>query len=316
MEFGQKQADPMENILTGDASDFEGGTTGGWSSWGSGKGSGKVQQGMGKDGSYGLVLTAKDGNFWEAQNAYTFSDYLDNTKKYMIQFWAKSSTAAGTLQFQYQNGTTYGSQGGYTSFNVGTEWTLCEATFTPGYADVNRILINFGQVGGTYQIDNIKFGVAKDQGSAAGAKQFVFANTRAGKRRATTITYTSRPPRRSARHCSTPWTHGSRAWPTTSPKSRWCPMAMMSSTSPSPTAPTRCAASTKGLRRVDHRRRRQSPPTTAHPPKRAEGLNLNWGSNRFYWGYYVKDYAVQAFQKAVSTCPPRPSSLSTTTTLR
>lgn len=35
----------------------------------------------------------------------------------------------------------------------------------------------------------------------------------------------------------------------------------------------------------------------------AEGLNLNWGDNRFYWGYYVKDYAVKAFQMARKYLP-------------
>lgn len=304
VEFGQKQADPMENILTGDASDFEGGTTGGWSSWGSGKVSGEVQQGMGKDGSYGLVLTAKDGNFWEAQNAYTFSDYLDNTKKYMIQFWAKSSTAAGTLQFQYQNGSTYGSQGGYTSFNVGTEWTLCEATFTPGYADVNRILINFGQVGGTYQIDNIKFGVAKDQGSAAGAKQFVFANTRAGKRRATTITYTLK----TAEEKRTALLNAMDAWikgvADHLAEKQVVPYGYDVINEPITDGTNKVRGIDEGAfggstTDDDGNTTYDSAPTESE----AEGLNLNWGSNRFYWGYYVKDYAVQAFQKARKYLP-------------
>lgn len=34
-----------------------------------------------------------------------------------------------------------------------------------------------------------------------------------------------------------------------------------------------------------------------------DGLNLNWGNNRFYWGYYVKDYAVRAFQYARKYLP-------------
>ncbi len=38
-----------------------------------------------------------------------------------------------------------------------------------------------------------------------------------------------------------------------------------------------------------------------------EGLNLNWstqvGNSHFYWGYYVKDYAVQAFQMARKYLP-------------
>ncbi len=149
----------IANILSGDASDFEGGTSGGWGSWGSNKESADVVDGEGVDGSKALVLVAAaDGNFWEAQCAYTFDEPLDSTKTYVIKFQAKSSTSAGQLQFQYQNGTTYGSQGAYTSFEVGQGWTTCEKEFKPAYDDVNRILINFGKVGGTYYIDNVEFG--------------------------------------------------------------------------------------------------------------------------------------------------------------
>lgn len=175
IEFGIKQEDPMDNIMAGDASDFEGGTTGGWGSWGSNKESAEVVEGEGYKDTYGLVLKNKgDGNAWEAQCAYTFDDALQAGKKYIIQFYAKSTSTAGELQFQYQNGTTYQSQGGYNTFTVGKDWTKCEYEFTPTPEDANRILLNFGKVGATYYIDNIKFGLAKDQGTSTGAKQILF----------------------------------------------------------------------------------------------------------------------------------------------
>ncbi len=149
----------IANLLSGDAHDFEGGTTGGWGSWGSNKESADVVEGEGADGSKGLVLVAAaDGNFWDAQCAYTFDEPLDSTKTYVIKFQAKSSSSAGQLQFQYQNGTTYGSQGAYTTFEVGESWITCEKEFKPAYDDVNRIIINFGKVGGSYYIDNVEFG--------------------------------------------------------------------------------------------------------------------------------------------------------------
>ncbi len=150
------------NMLTGDDSDFEGGTTGAWASWGNS--SSKDVTSPGYDGStYAMHLTnPSDANFWSAQCAYTFSDYLDPSKEYKIRFYAKSSSGAGQLQFQYQNGETYGSQGAYTTFEVGNNWTLCEAQFTPAYEDVNRILINFGAVGAEYTIDNIEFGLYQE----------------------------------------------------------------------------------------------------------------------------------------------------------
>ena len=67
----------IANILPGDASNFNGGTSGGWGSWGSNKQSGGVVEGAGEDGSAAMVIANKgDGNFWEAQMAYTLDEPL------------------------------------------------------------------------------------------------------------------------------------------------------------------------------------------------------------------------------------------------
>jgi endo-1,4-beta-xylanase len=304
IQFGEKKEDSMTNVLAGDATDFEGGTTGGWGSWGSNKESGTVESGKGKDGSYGLVLkTKKDGNYWEAQCAYTFDTYLDASKKYLIQFWAKSNTSAGKLQFQYQNGSTYGSQGAYTEFNVGTDWTLCEASFTPAYDDVNRILINFGKVDGTYQIDNIKFGVAKDQGSAAGAKEFILARS-SRPRRATSITYkvkTAEEKRTALLGAMEAWIKGMADHLA---EKKVVPYGYDVVNEPI----TDGTALVRGVDEGafggsttddDGNTTYDSAPTEST----TEGLNLNWGDGRFYWGYYVKDYAIKAFQYARQYLP-------------
>lgn len=150
----------VANILSGDATDFNGGTTGGWGSWGSNKDSQTIEEGTGSDGTPCMVLkNLGDGNAWEAQCGYTLSDFLQVGKTYMIKFKAKSTSGAGYLQFQYQNGTTYGSQGGYNDFNIGTDWNDFEYEFTPDYEDINRIILNFGKVGATYYIDDIQFGL-------------------------------------------------------------------------------------------------------------------------------------------------------------
>lgn len=150
----------VANILSGDATDFNGGTTGGWESWGSNKDSQTIEEGAGSDGTPCMVLkNLGDGNAWEAQCGYTLSDFLQVGKTYMIKFKAKSTSGAGYLQFQYQNGTTYGSQGGYNDFNIGTDWNDFEYEFTPDYEDINRIILNFGKVGATYYIDDIQFGL-------------------------------------------------------------------------------------------------------------------------------------------------------------
>ena len=292
-KFGEKNdaaAPTLINVLTGDASDFEGGTSGGWGSWGSNKDSDNsgVKEGMGNNGSYGLVLANKgDGNAWEAQCAYTFDEPLKKDVVYQLKFDAKCDNAAGELQFQYQNGTTYGSQDGYHTINVGTTWIPVEHEFTiTEYDDVDRILLNFGKVGGVYQIDNIQFGEKIQQPAAA-------------KRRAGGITYVLKTPeekRQILLDAMEAWikeaaTHvGDRvdAWDVVNEpihdncKWRGFDGAFMSN---------------------------GDDPDDSEPVESTEsGLNLNWlnstGNGHWYWGYYIgRDYAAKAFQFARQYAP-------------
>ena len=150
--------DVCENIVTN--SGFEDGTTNPWGSWG---GNGPTKslsaQGEGYNGDYAMVLSnPKDGNMWDAQAAVTFDTYLVSGETYVFQFWARSTSPAGQLQVQVQNSSTYGSQEGYNTFEVGTEWILCQHEYTCSKDDVDRIIINFGKIGGDYYIDDFKFG--------------------------------------------------------------------------------------------------------------------------------------------------------------
>ena len=150
--------DVCENVVGN--SDFENGTTNPWGCWGGNSPSKTLSaDGEGYNGGYAMLLSnPKDGNMWDAQAAVTFDDYLAAGTTYVFQFMARSNSSAGQLQVQVQNGSTYGSQEGYNTFSVGTEWILCQHEFTISYDDVNRILINFGKVGADYFIDDFKFG--------------------------------------------------------------------------------------------------------------------------------------------------------------
>jgi GH35 family endo-1,4-beta-xylanase len=292
IEFGQKVEDSMNNVLTGDSYDFEGGTTGGWGSWGSGKKDVSVVEGAGADNSYGAVLQNNgDGNAWEAQFAYTFDEPLKKGTIYVLAFSAKSSSAAGQIQFQYQNSTTYGSQGGYNTFNIGTDWQDFEYEFTPSPEDANRIIFNFGAVGATYYLDNIKFGEKKDQSSAAAAPR-----RRGVKHRATTVTYelkTAAEKREILLGAMESWIKdmmehmGNRcdAWdvinePIADGSNKW-----------------------RGLDGTfggsDNDDVADSTPTETTDG----GLTLNWasdsGNQHWYWGYFIgKDYGAKAFEYA------------------
>ena len=298
IQFGLKQEDPMDNVLGGDASDFEGGTTGGWGSWGSNKESAEVKDGAGYNNSKGLALKNKgDGNAWEAQCAYTFDDALQEGKKYIIQFYAKSSSAAGELQFQYQNGSTYSSQGGYNTFSVGTDWVKCEFTFTPAYDDANRIILNFGKVGATYYIDNIKFGLAKDQSTATRGIQYVLARngkarkaTRAGSK----MYYVLKTPaekQAALEGAMDAWVSGVANH---LKEKNVVPFGYDVINEP-------IADGSYGRRGYDgvFGMEGDSEPTESE----ADGLSLNWESGHWYWGYYVKDYPVKAFQLARKYLP-------------
>lgn len=283
-EYTEPVADPMENVLVGDANTFDGGTTGGWGSWGGNKESAEVVEGVGVDGTPALVLTSKaDANAYEAQCAYTFDVPLEINTPYIIQFQAKSSSAAGYLQFQYQNGTTYGCQGAYTDFNVGTDWMTCEVEFTVPEENesANRIIINFGKVGASYTIDNIKFG--KKIATAAGVR-----------RRAASYHYEIKSPEEKKTillGCMEEWikeamTHVGSAC------SSWDVIN-------EPIGDDCKIRGVEGGWMTDD----SEPVETAE-----DGLNLNWvneaGNGHFYWGYYCgMDYAVKAFEYAAKYNP-------------
>lgn len=286
----------IANVLQGDASNFNGGTTGGWGSWGSNKESADVVAGAGKDGSAALVLKNKgDGNAWEAQCAYTFDDALQAGKEYIIQFYAKSTSTAGELQFQYQNGTTYQSQGGYNTFSVGKDWTKCEYEFTPTPEDANRIIFNFGKVGATYYVDNIKFGLAKDQGSTAGAKQTIFRARGKQHRAASKSYYVLKTPaekQAALEGAMEAWVSGVANH---LKEKGVTPYGYDVVNEPIADGSNKFRGLDEGIFGSDDD---AAPEETV-----ADGLSLNWGNNHWYWGYYVPDYHVKAFQLARKYLP-------------
>ena len=296
----------IANVLSGDASDFNGGSTGGWGSWGSNKESAEVVSGAGQDGSAALVLKNKgDGNAWEAQCAYTFDDALQEGKKYIIQFYAKSSSAAGELQFQYQNGSTYSSQGGYNTFSVGTDWVKCEFTFTPAYDDANRIILNYGKVGGTYYIDNIKFGLAKDQNAAARGIQYIQASNRKARK----VTRASRKyyVLKSAAEKQAALEGAMDAWVKGMAEhlkeKNVTPYGYDVINEPIADGSNKYRGIDEGIFGGTWTEDEQTMYDAAPVETEADGLTLNWGSNHWYWGYYVKDYPVKAFQLARKYLP-------------
>jgi len=299
VQFGLKVEDPMDNMLGGVDTDFEGESSS-WGSWGSNQESAAIESGVGHSSNNAMALTNKgDGNYWEAQFAYTFSAPLSSSKTYMVQFYAKSTTGAGKLQFQYQNSTTYGSQGCYAEFDVGTDWTLCEKEFTVAYDDADRIIINFGKVGGTYYIDDIKFGPLKDQPTKASAK-YVYKNPL---RKASKVTWTfktAEEKREALLGFMDTWIKGMADHLAEKGITPYGYDVINEPINDADAQPRGIYGTFGGSVTDDD----GNTVYDSEPTEDTEnGLTLNWGSGHFYWGYYVKDYAVQSFTKARQYLP-------------
>jgi len=301
IEFGTKVEETMENVMAGDASDFEGGTNGGWGCWGGNNPTSAVSgEGEGHNGGLCLILSnpsdGGSGNAWKAQCAYTFDTPLQQNKKYIIQFYAKSTSAAGVIQFQYQNGTTYGSQGGYHSFNIGTDWILCEYEFNMPNDDVDRILLNFGEVAADYYVDDIKFGLSKNQDTeAAGAKIVRFTkNSRSLKapRKAKSyyILKSDEEKREALLGAMDMWIKGMADHLKEKNVVPYGYDVINEAIADGANTP-------RGFNNIFNGEDK------APVESETDGLSLNWADNHFYWGYYINDYAIQAFRKARAYLP-------------
>ena len=286
-KFGKKIEETMINIL-GDTGKFEDGDASAFGCWGGNNPTKTVsEKGAGYNSDYCMVLTnpvdGGNGNHWKAQCAYTMDDFLNNGKTYVIQFMAKSNTTAGVVQCQYQNGSTYGSQGGYNNFNVGTDWIKCEYEFVAGYDDINRILINFGSTEAIYYIDNIKFGEKKEQPSAASYR----AVTRAGGG----IKYIAKTPeekKTALLGALEAWIKGMAEHIGNRIKD-WDVI----------NEPIADNNQWRGIGGNFMSNGEDETPDTAPVETEESGLSLNWGENHFYWGYYIgKEYATKAFEYA------------------
>lgn len=279
----------IANVLSGDNSNFNGGTLGSWGSWGSNKESQNVENNSGPDGSACMVLKNKDdGQAYSAQCAYEFTDYLETNKTYIIKFKAKSSSNSGELQFQYQNSSS-GNQGGYQTFDVETEWNTFEYEFTVNetHTDVTRIILNFGKVNATYYVDDIEFGLK------------ITENSKQRNAIRSSITYTFKTPEEKKAALETAmeaWIKGMLehikndnrfvAWdvinePIADGSNEW-----------------------RGINNVFGGTDGDGNPDTEPVEDPENGLLLNWADNHFYWGYYLgKGYATKAFELARQYAP-------------
>lgn len=154
-EAGISEMTPVQMLY----SNFEGGNTDGWSiTWTSTNSTCDVAEQGYNNSSHSLHLNnpTASGDIWRAQCGYNLPSPLLPNAQYTLRFKAKSSSADGRLQFQYQRTSDNGHQGGYNTFEVGTDWGSYSCTFSTTETDVNRILFNFASLRAQYWIDDIE----------------------------------------------------------------------------------------------------------------------------------------------------------------
>lgn len=146
-----KEYAEAENLFTN--SDFESASISPWSAWGNGT-SALSEQGEGYQSDYALVLTnSASGSEWDAQCAHSVA--MEVGKTYNFSGKVKSSVPDGYLQLIVQNSSNY-AQEGYKGTSVGTEWQDFKTSITVT-KEVDRLVINFGKVAGTYYLDDLSF---------------------------------------------------------------------------------------------------------------------------------------------------------------
>ncbi len=286
-QFGKKIEDPMENIITN--SNFDDGTDTGWTGWS--HYARTVEEG-GHSGKYALKCTM-DGETsvnYDCQLWWPLAENLQAGTIYCYSFYIKSPDAV-TAQFIGQNSSYSGLY--KTSFTAPEEWMKCEGEFTydGNPADVVRIGLQFGGKPNTVLwVDDFKFGKKKDQTPAAGS------------RRAGSITFE-------------PKTAEEKNQLLTAVMENWV-KGMAEHLAEKGIVPVgydvineAIADGSNGVRGYngvfggswteDETTYYDAVPTETE----ADGLTLNWGPGHWYWGYFVPDYPVKAFQFARKYLP-------------
>lgn len=274
MEDGSGDGGVCRNVISN--SGFESGIEGWIGFWG------KydyeiVQPGYESDKAIHFTIKPDCVNMWDAQLFWPLNSFLEKGVTYAYEFYAKSDSGL-QVQFLGQNASYAGIY--LETFTPGTDWTYCtgEFTFDGSVEELERIGIQFGgEAGSQLWIDNFRFGKKNDPSTSS-------VKALSG------VTYKYKTPeekkeillgamedwiRQMAGHLGDRVKH----WdvinePITDWNHQWRGVNGNFSEGDS-------------------------------EPVEKDGLTLNWGADRWYWGYYIgKEYAVKAFEYARKYCGP------------
>lgn len=286
-KFGKKIEEKMINII--DDGKFEDGTLGSWFGWGNGSTRSISEKGEGYNSDYCMVMVnPSDGDSWSAQTAHSFPEELTVGKTYMYSVMVKATVINPDFTLQVQNSSGGNGEGYVSGATVVGQWVPIEGEFVCKNEGMARLCINYGKVGGTYYIDNFKFGEKKE---TAEAKNTLRAATRAGG-----ITYkfkTAEEKKAALLGAMEAWIKGMLEHPGMDRVKEWDVI-------------NEPIADNNQWRGIDGNfmSNGDDAPDTAPVEDPTSGLSLNWASDHFYWGYYIgKEYAVKAFEYARKYAP-------------
>ena len=312
VEFGAKIEGPTNYCDNGS---FENGTDA-WTINNPGDGIESAELADAIDGTHVLKATASasSANYWDCQvttpNIPTFPG-----EQVRISFFIKSDQP-GQARVSYDTNITNrwpwvnwtGSQSSWTeSFDTGTGWTEINyimQNYSHDFVDGSAtwaFCIDLGKVPGvTYYIDNVK--VTKVSEEAANAKRAGIKYNSA--RKATKMVYTFKTPEEkneALTNAMESWVKGMAEY-----------LAKKGITPYGYDVINEAIAdgngnAVRGFNNVFGGSTTDDDGVVTYDSAPTEdtenGLTLNWGSNRFYWGYYVPDYGVKAFQFARKYLP-------------
>lgn len=310
VELGERISGPTNYCNNGS---FEDGTTG-WTVNNAGAGVEAVELSDATDGSHALKMTASESsaNYWDLQVS---SDPIPTFpgEEVRLSFFIKSDQAGkGRVSFSadlsnrwpWMNWT--GSQSSWTeAFETSTSWTEINVVlqrfstdFVEG-SDTWQFFLDLGtQPGVTYYIDDVKVTKVSEEGEGANSTKW-FAP-----RRATKMVYTFKTPEEKYEAL-------------TGAMESWV-KAVADYFAEKGVVPAGYDVineaiadgngnGVRGLNGVFGGSTTDDDGNTTYDTAPTEdttnGLQLNWGNNRFYWGYYVPDYGVKAFQYARKYLP-------------
>ena len=275
----------MKNVITNPS--FADGTNGWTGLWGKYT-YGVEAPGRTDDTAIRFTMTDETAANYDSQLFWALDTPLEVGATYAFSFYTKSDMNIA-VQAIGQNASYSGIY--KDSFTALNDWTLCEGEFTYNAsdpADIVRFGVQFGGTpGSTIWIDDFKFGL-KNEEAQPKAKNLT--------RAAGGVTYIYKTPeekRTALLGAMETWIKGMAEHM----GDRMIGWDVINEP---------IDDSTKGVRGINGvfgSEDADGNPDTA--PVEQDGLNLNWASNHFYWGYYLgMEYATKAFEYARKYCRP------------